>query len=296
MKDVTLFIGNDINNLTTGISWRDLLDQIIAYYKLTDTVFQHDRKPFPLLYEEIFLNVNRRDNRMAEKKVKEYIASKISEITPNGIHHRIREMGVKNIITTNYDYTLEGEKNPKNEGVIAERLYSIFRKTIVGKTHYWHVHGEADVPMSINLGYEHYGGQLQQLRNYVVSGTSYENKTIHKKSLVRRIKEDGLRALDFQSWADLFFSKDIHIFGIGLDFIEIDLWWILTFRARQKLYSGTIKIPNSIYYYTPSRYLIDASYKIQLLKANDIVVVDLPYESKENYYNLVLDGIEQVRL
>lgn len=82
-------------------------------------------------------------------------------------------MGVKNIVTTNYNYTLEGETNLKNEDIIAERLYSIFRKCVLGKTSYWHIHGEAGVPMSINLGYEHYGGQLQHMRNYVTSGTNY---------------------------------------------------------------------------------------------------------------------------
>ncbi len=292
MKDITLFIGNDINNLTPGISWRELLNQIIEHYRLTDSVMQHPMKPFPMLYEEIFLNVIRQ-NHVEEKKVKEYIASKISQITPNDIHQRILEMGVKNIITTNYDYTLEGSNSLKNEGIISERLYSIFRKTIVNKTNFWHVHGEANVPMSINLGYEHYGGQLQQMRNYVVSGTNYESKKIKKAPLVRRIKEKGPRSLDYNSWIDLFFTKDIHIFGIGLDFIEIDLWWLITYRARAKLYKGTTEIPNNIYYYSPTRFLESSSYKIELLKANDIVIIHFSDDSKEAYYNSVVDRIIQ---
>jgi len=294
MKNVTLFIGNDINNLTPGTSWKDLLDQIIAYYGLTNSVAQHNLKPFPLLYEEIFLKVIRR-NPMAEKVVKEYIASRISEIIPNGIHQRIRGLQVEDIITTNYDYTLEGSSDLKNEGIITERLYSVFRKTIVKTTNFWHIHGEAGVPMSINLGYEHYGGQLQQIRNYVVSGTNYESKKVHKQPLIRRIARNGISSLNFQSWIDLFFVKDIHIFGIRLDFIEIDLWWLLTYRARQKLYKGNIEISNSIYYYTPEVYLTDASFKIQLLEANDVNVIALPMSSKEEYYNLIIDRISEAR-
>ncbi len=35
------------------------------------------------------------------------------------------------------------------------------------------------------------------------------------------------------SWVDLFFTTDVHILGLGLGVVEMHLWWVLTYRARQ---------------------------------------------------------------
>lgn len=36
---------------------------------------------------------------------------------------------------------------------------------------------------------------------------------------------------DKRSWVDLFFTHDIYILALTLDTNEIDLWWLLTYRA-----------------------------------------------------------------
>jgi len=142
--------------------------------------------------------------------------------------------------------------------------------------------------MSINLGFEHYGGQLQLMRNYVVSGTFYSSKEVPKASLLRRIHT---KQVYYHSWIDLFFMKDIHIFGLSLDFVETDLWWLLTYRARQKFHHKNIPVHNKIYYYIPEEYVASSKYKLDLLMANDVTIISLPGSDKGKYYESIIQRI-----
>ena len=95
-----------------------------------------------------------------------------------------------------------------------------------------------------------------------------------------------------QSWVDLFFTNDLHIFGLSLDFVEIDLWWLLTYRARNKFYKKNTFIKNQIYYYIPKKYVKDSADKIQLLAANDVKVKIVDDENKIKYYKAVVKSIK----
>ena len=55
MENRVLLVGNDINNATSDYSWANLLTDLIDYAKLEE-VPSMDNKPFPLFYEEIYLN------------------------------------------------------------------------------------------------------------------------------------------------------------------------------------------------------------------------------------------------
>ncbi|MBV7528792.1 hypothetical protein [Chitinophaga sp. sic0106] len=289
MKNLVLLIGNDINNISAGRSWKDLLQDILTYCHTSGCIEMDDKKPFPLLYEEIFLTAIRQHN-MKEKDLKTFIAGKTAEISPNQLHAAIRALQPEHILTTNYEFTLEGTTPTDNTSLIRETTFSIFRKYTMDHIHYWHIHGDCLNPMSINLGFEHYGGQLQLMRNYVVSGTIYTNKAVPKASLIRRIRHNEVY---FHSWIDLFFTKDIHIFGMSLDFVESDLWWLLTYRARQKFHHKTISVPNNIYYYIPEAYTERSKFKLDLLKANGVTVVSMPAPTKLAYYLGIIEKIGQ---
>jgi len=288
MKDIALLIGNDVNNISPGVSWAELLQKITDFCEVSDEVTIHRDKPFPMLYEEIFLAAIK-TKLIEEKDLKTFIAANVAQIDQNDIHHQIRALSVANIMTTNYDYTLQGTDSLKNTGVVIERLYSIFRKNVLNGTNYWHLHGEANHPMSINLGFEHYCGQLQNMRNYVVTGTDYASSTVAKAPLLKRLQSK--KALNDQSWIDLFFTRDIFIFGLALDFIETDLWWLLTFRARSKFYKNKISISNKIYYYIPEEYVASSMYKLDLLKVNDVEVISIKATDKLSYYHSVLKSV-----
>lgn len=148
----------------------------------------------------------------------------------------------------------------------------------------WHIHGSQSRPGSITLGYEHYGGYLQKMRNYVTSFT------VGLSPLSRRIKAD---AVNYESWMDFFFTHDIYILGLNLDFVEMHLWWLLTYRARI-LVHGKLPITNKIVYYYPEAYHFGSINKLELFKANGVEVVALKQKegSRMNYY---LDVVEEVR-
>lgn len=286
MDRYTLLVGNDINNISPGVSWGDLLHNIKKKYNLP--LLANGSKPFPMLYEEIFLHAIKKNN-MDETELKIYIGEEISRISPNEIHSLIRELPITNILTTNYEFSLEAITPELNNSLVRETVYSVFRQYEVGNKTYWHIHGDCNVPASINLGYEHYCGQLQKMRDYVVNAPNYSSKKIHKESLIRRLKMKG--KLNLQSWIDLFFTHDVHILGLSLDFVEIDLWWLLTYRARSKYYKKGNFIKNKLYYYTPLKYVEGAMDKIQLLKANDVEVIEIDIDDKAEYYKAVIDGI-----
>lgn len=288
MKDIALLVGNGVNSLSSGLSWNQLLANMIAYCDCTD-LKPHDSKPFPLFYEEIFLTAVKRGTIKKERDLKKFIADEVRKIAPNKVHEMIRTLQPAHIMTVNYEYLLQGVEPDQNDSLIQETTYSIFRRFLMGGINYWHLHGDCNNPKSINLGYEHYGGQLQKMRNYITAIPYYKGDQIEKKSLARRLKHGELPAI--QSWIDLFFLKDVHIIGLNLDFVETDLWWLLTYRARQQQYKKEFAVTNRVIYYIPKKYEKGAEFKINVLKANgvEVEVIDQPHNL--TYYQDIFDRI-----
>ncbi len=289
-----LLIGNDINNATSDYSWSNLLHDLVDYAHLPEPPLM-EGKPFPLFYEQIFLN-SAKLYGTKEKRLKTYIAVKSRKLQPNLIHEKIIGLGIPTLLTTNYDLTLESvlKANPDkihNDAEVKESRYNLFRVNHIGKHHIWHIHGSALNPSSITLGYEHYSGYLQQMRNYMVVGTKGIYKKRNQIALARRIKADSVK---HESWIDYFFTHDIHIFGLNLDFVEMHLWWLLTYRARAKLLSK-LDITNSIYYYYPQHYEERSRYKLELLRANEVKTVPLlmKQDDRIGYYERVLKQIKK---
>jgi hypothetical protein len=291
MEKAVLLVGNDINNISIGNSWSELLDGLTTY--LTINVDFPDDKPFPLAYEEIFFKTLKQ-TAYKEDDIKRYVANHVNGIKSSTIHHLICDLGVKDILTTNYDLSLESTRSSKienitNKGIITETKYSLFRKHEVDNINYWHIHGSSTEPRSITLGYEHYGGYLQNIRNYIVSGTkdTYKNKSF--KPLIKRMMD---KQVEDQSWLDLFFTKDIHILGLALDFVESELWWLLTYREKMK-YEKRDLITNFIYYYIPVEFVAASKTKIDLLNSLGVSVIKIDGHStsKQNYYENVIANI-----
>lgn len=288
MDKFSLLVGNDINNISPGISWSDLLTNIKAKYQLTG--LENGQKPFPMLYEEIFLNAIKMQ-QLNERELKTYISDSVSQIKQNEIHQLIRFLPTRNIITTNYEFSLEGPTAKVNTSLVRETTYSVFRRHETADKTFWHIHGDCDNPTSINLGYEHYCGQLQKMRDYVVNGTNYTSDTVFKAALIKRLKQK--KNLKLQSWIDLFFTQDIHILGLSLDFVEIDLWWLLTYRARNKFYRKSNFIQNQLFYYTTKKWHQITVDKMQLLKANDVEIIVIDESDKTKYYKKILKEIKK---
>lgn len=293
MKEYAVLVGNDINNISSGYSWAELLDNLTAHLSIK---IDFDNKPFPLAYEEIYFKAAK-NPKFTEGDVKKFVAKHVNEIKKNTIHDAIVKLETENILTTNYDLSLESTicqhiNQLTNKGFISESKYSIFRHHKIGQKKFWHIHGSANAYMSITLGYEHYSGYLQNMRSYVVSGTQDTYKKKSFASLIKRFKEGDT---EIYSWIDLFFTTDIHIFGLSLDFNETDLWWMLTYREKSK-YINKLDVRNKIYYYIPSEYEKSSKNRIDILKSIGVEVIALNgyTENKTNYYHKVIETISEM--
>lgn len=296
-KNKILLIGNGIN-INANLSWEDLINKILDNLGIRGQINNSKSKPFPLLYEEICVEAIENRN-YTEYEIKKIIGEETRKLQPNDLHTKFLNLGIKHILTTNYDHTFEKVLSPdenfhsKNDGLVKEKSYNIFRKNEFQSNTIWHIHGDADYPQSITLGYEHYSGYLQNMRNYIVTGNfNYEN--FKSKSIFQKIRNHV--NLNEHSWLDLFFLYDVHIVGLTLDVIEIHLWWLLTIRKRAKL-TKELNITNEIYYYYPSNYANSIVEKLQLMKSFGIICVSCPIDenNKEFYYEQVIKKIEEQR-
>ena len=289
MKEV-LLIGNGINNITNGYNWKNLIKSLIK--KFCNGEINYEEKPFPLLYEEI-LAYSLRKGTGDENELKTFICKEIAQIEQNKCHNLIHEVKAENILTTNYDYIIEkvidGNITHTNAGRVDETKYSLMRRTKLENKicNVWHIHGEADNPNTVTLGYEQYAGYLQNMRAYVTQGIKYKNYDL--SALNQSFDDDCIR-----TWVDFFFKQNVHIIGLTLDFVEIDLWWLLVYRNRalnrKPSSSGkTGKIQNKIYYYFPisTEINLQEKNKREILKSANIELRGIEFKEKNwnGYYD-----------
>lgn len=218
MNDVQkiLLVGNGINRLSKDYSWENLLDELIIDIGKENAIEHRKTKPLTLLYEEIFFR-SRKYLDKDEIGLKKKISDLVNKLKRNEFHKKFLNLGTTHILTTNYDYNLEKSaygsvENGKSVNVSPERKYNLFRRRQINNQYIWHIHGEAEIPNSITLGHEHYSGYLQKMRNHLTDKNHERN-----------------------SWVDLFIESDVHIVGLSLDYTEIDLWWLIIYKEREKL-------------------------------------------------------------
>jgi len=235
-----LLLGNGLNRLSMPVSWQQLLDRIATDLGLFDVIAVDDGKPLSLLFEELCIRFTDFGKaRDAESAVKKHIATLINSFPVHPLHTALsRQFNV--ILTTNYDLTIEdalggGLRSKRN--LLPESRYSLFRRVDVGARSVWHIHGEADSPQSIVLGFDHYAGYLQKMRNYLTSGIPRGNRPEQLRSPLRAGMHD-FEGQDVHSWVDYFLRDHLHIVGFAFDFTEIDLWWLLVHKRRRDTKTG----------------------------------------------------------
>lgn len=280
----TIFFGNGINLVSNAnVSWNNLLRSV------SSCTFKYP--PYTLQYEDTYVKYSK---ITYPKKSKEYnlklcYLSPIKKIISNSLYRLLAGKNVNNFITTNYDVTLDKEFNALNytrdtSVNTSERVYSIRRlhRFIKGKVekNVWYAHGEENYPKSIMLGYDQYCGAIGLLNNYLKGNYKLD-------SMVKRINESNTQ---IHSWIDLFFFTDVHIFAFGLDYSEMDIWWILNRRKRMLVENKLINsLPNKIYFYMND---LDPE-KAKLLKDFDVIVVRVNV-SRNNYnfaYQQIINNI-----
>ena len=231
-----LLLGNGINQLNGGVSWYDFLHTLATKKEIKDgeILVEDLRCPEPL--KAILVTNDHVDVALKEywKKYQPGITGDISLLL------KILSIGFDDILTTNYTYELEqaalypgkiskpkikammrhtdGSKKAEgkyllhtyNEAVTAERINRI-----------WHIDGEARKPDSTNLGHYYYGNLLCKIKEEL-SGRRYDKDR------------------ECKSWVDSFVLGDVYVLGFGFGFSEIDMWWLLNRKAREKEYTGKV--------------------------------------------------------
>ena len=225
-----------------------------------------------------------------------------AELPSNSIHTKFTNLPILDYLTTNYDYMLElsyykdfDPKSMKTSTGSSNNKYNLTNKISIKDKSFYHIHGETENVNSICLGYEHYAGSLQYLRAEL--NTKKERKL--ENLVIKQILEGKMSSTEV--WAEKFFTHNISILGLSLDFNEIDLWWLITYRAY--LYYSNIVgmknlIRNSITFYDVSIKSKDN----ELMKHSltnmyvNYVHIDIPDISDESYaqaYYKILDIVEQ---
>ena len=285
----TVFFGNGINLVSNpNVSWDNLLRSV------SGCTFKYP--PYTLQYEDTYVTCSK---ITYPKKSKEYNLKlcyllPIKKIISNQLYGLLAGKKVNNFITTNYDVTLDKEFNALNytrdtSVNTSEQVYSIrrlhrFIKDKV-KKNVWYAHGEEKYPKSIMLGYDQYCGTIGLLNDYLKGNYKLPNGRI-LESMVMRIKKNDK---EIHSWIDLFFFTDVHIFAFGLDYSEMDIWWILNRRKRMLVENKLSSLPNKIYFYMND---LDPE-KAKLLKDFDVIVVRVNV-SRNNYksaYQRIINNI-----
>lgn len=296
----TVLFGNGLNYLSENfISWKQLLDKIKG-----DNLFENGQLPNTMIYERSIIGNPISFDTLTKKEeaIKNEIADMLKGFPGNKYYKKLAEVNAENYLTTNYDYAfLESYKQNDSfeiEDKSTEGLYSIRRhKEILldKKLHakIWHIHGEIEVAPSIMLGLDHYCGSVGKIDSYVKGRYEFQHNKVNVKtpSIFDKLTSKG--KFDDTSWIELFFNSDVHIIGLGLDYSEIDLWWILNKRARLKLDNRTKKsIKNKIYFHTSNN---DRD-QTELLRTLDIEIVltklDGTSKQYENAYSQMIRKIK----
>lgn len=299
MEKAILF-GNGFNRISNDkCSWDDILASKVDK-DLIDI-------SYTLQYESAYLKEYQEKSKSNdETSFKEEILKGIKSDFTNNIYDLLADSPVKYFITTNYNTTLDnvlvkrGFTPDKNDKSI-EKIYSIRRKHRFYKERetkeVWYAHGEVSNTKSIMLGYDHYCGSLAKINDYIKGKYDYPGIKEKISSIEEKLelwKDEKVEELrrSLISWIDLFFFSDLHIIGLGLDFSETDIWWILNKRKRLIADRKEEELPNKIYFYMTDR---DSKKKLLLeyfgVEVIESTVTDNNYE--DIYSNAIRTVIER---
>jgi len=203
----------------------------------------------------------------------------------------LAQNNVYNIITTNYDKGLElilcdicGYEEIESKGLVKEEIYSIrtYKEYINRKSNHqlklWKIHGDIDRIKSITFGFDQYCGSLAKLSEYIKGNYKSAKGPACKVPMKQKCKT---QQFDNLSWAELFFYTNVYIVGLGLDFSEIDIWWLLNKHIRIK--KEVPEVQNNIYYIYNNQY-DNKDKKKDIFEALEAFQVECQgIDSNENY-------------
>ena len=266
-----LLLGNGLNRVYGGASWAGLLARINRTEYTPDQV-----RGIPMPMQAVLLSEDHVDVSLKDLR---------RELTGYEGHPWLEDqlrtllaMPFDCILTPNFTYELEYALAPdfldrhrryqRHTPAVdrAERQFMLSTyyslPTATGPTPVFHIHGEARKPDSVILGHYYYGNLLFCYDDYLTRrapGGQY------------RIGKGGLTV---HSWLDYFILGDVYCLGFGFDTAEMDLWWLLCRKKRERAAHG------ALYFIEPDRKGCET--KHGLLRAYDVRCVTLGMADLDN--------------
>ena len=229
----SLLLGNGLNRcLRSSISWGELLKETadrlgVRYYPEIS---------MPLEFERIVNSYLSKNHRMAKGNVYDEIKGEIAKkvcnvkLPEDAIHRQLQRLTIQNIMTTNYDFLLEKVYNADFIELPAIRRNKyLFEQTSAQKgIPFFHLHGIASNAQSLCLGYEHYMGIVEHLRNSLNRSEMPTEKKVGGM-VIKQILKGEKEPLN--KWGEKFYTSNVGIIGLELGENESDLWWLISHRA-----------------------------------------------------------------
>lgn len=230
----TILLGNGINRcILSNVSWGDLLSTIATKYNIEINQNISFPMQFETLVNQVLINSKTAiDDAYTEIK-QEIISLLKSAALPNNAPHKALTDNADSIITTNYDFLIEQsiDKNFSFENIPirskdGNNKYNLRNSILVSEKEVFHIHGDMRRAQSICLGYEHYAGTVQHLREALA--TKKDNGSEKIPAIVLALRNPKYST---NTWAEKLFTDDVNIVGLALTQSEIDIWWLITYRA-----------------------------------------------------------------
>jgi hypothetical protein len=245
-----LLLGNGINRaFQDHCSWNDLISRLSAGRSDPDSNLDLSDCPANL---QIVLKTK----DQVQESLKEHHKALYGRVSAQEAEllKKLLTAGFDDILTTNYSYELEaaawGMTAPKDaqlkkscrsieegRGVDSKYLLHSYQQVDCeqAENRIWHIHGEARKPGSMIIGYYYYAALINRIVDFCKSrGNDY---LMHQKA--------G-NPLPMLSWVDAFLLGDVYILGYNFDYCEVDLWWLLNRKKREKASNG------ETFFYEPS--------------------------------------------
>lgn len=229
-----LLVGNGLNRAYGGVSWGELIGAI----KERDDLPEKMSSPMPM--QAIIATNN--GIRTAMKNHKKEFWGEIRTAEQMDVLRRILFMDFDDILTTNYSYELEEAsfgKETLSESQIkklahttqqkVEPKYLMHSYNECNGRRIWHIHGESRKPDSMILGHYWYAGQICRMK-----------EVVDKRGFSYRYCQEHAQEINYSSWIDSFILGNVFVLGFGFDFSEIDLWYLLNRKLREKAEKGTV--------------------------------------------------------
>lgn len=299
----TVLLGNGILRVQEGgsfsISWQKVLEELSKKYSVP--LSDLSQKPLPLAFEKIRLQLIR-DNQNPNILLKD--VARLTKMAGSGTYLMDVYSGLtKHTLTTNYGFFIEmgmGFKLPIHDlfnKKVDEKYYSLFRNETDQKNKtLWRIHGEVAKPQSLLLGYGQYAKYMGQVKDYLYKGIKFAGfKDEIRSPLMGKSPDFSFeRNSEIYSWVDIFLKDELHIIGLGLDFSEIILWWLLS--EKMNLHAKYPKKVGTINYYSielPNTIKPVAQQCVRaMLRDLGANVIEIQAESYEEGYKKIADSLK----